>query len=674
MLRINISIMHNVIFIIRRFVYMAILILLYVSPVFSQIYTAKTNMPVDIEFTSSKAYENPIADIELKVQFDGPAATDTSITQFAFWDGGSSYTVRFSPPFAGQWNFTTTASDESNKGLHNQQGSIDVTSYEGDLNYAKKGWLKTSDNGRYLTYQDGTPFFYLGDTAWEISWKSTKEGVLEYLDDRQAKGFNAIQFVPMSHQRIRKFGVRNRNGEPYFINENFEKLNPKYFQYVDFIVNEINKRDMVAVIVPLWAGMNELHFNPTWKDYFLNRKESLLIANYIGARYAGHNVIWIIGGDDRYDSDEEKEFWDTFAKTIKKTTGNRQLATLHVKGFQASFDYFDNQTPWLDFHMYQSSHRAKADYTWQAGQRGYRLKPNTPVLNGEMAYEDIFHKLWQPGDTTKAETFRIRSEHIRQAAYESILSGSMVGITYGGNGIWQWNVPDMWASHSPRFTVSEAIHFEGSSHMSVLKNILVESDWFSLKPAFNIVLDSDAGDVVPTALSNKRIITYIPTNSKWVDIGLPQDKKLISDRLVNPRSGETESSTEYSVESQRNVDELRVSTPDTTDWIYIAELSDSIISDVDDENLVPQSFTLSQNYPNPFNPSTVIDYQLAERSQVIIDIFSISGENITTLINRSQSAGFHSVTFDASGLSSGVYIYRLQAGSQTITRKMILLK
>jgi len=658
----------------RPFFYLLSSFLLISTSALSQTYTATTNLPVEIEFISTKTYENPIDDVDLLVQFNGP--NGASISQHAFWDGDNTFKARFAPPSTGVWRFNSLSSDTSNSGLHNQKGTIKAEAYRGELKYAKNGWLKTSDNGRYLTYADGTPFFYLGDTAWEISWKSTKEGVIEYLDDRQAKGFNAIQFVPMSHQRIQEFGVINRNGEPYFLNENFERLNPAYFEYVDFIVNEINKRDMVAVIVPLWAGMNELHFNPRWKDYFLNRKESLLIAKYLGARYAGHNVIWIIGGDDRYESDEQKEFWDTFAKLIKETTGRRQLATLHVKGFQASFDYFDNETPWLDFHMYQSSHRAKADFTWQAGQRGYRLKPNVPVLNGEMVYEDIFHKLWAPGDTTRAETFRIRSEHARQAAYESILSGSMVGITYGGNGIWQWNVPGMWASHSPRFTVSEAIHFEGSSHMSVLKNILVDMDWHTLKPAFDIVVDAEAGDIVPTALNDQQIISYIPPSSKWIDIGLPAGKKIISERLINPRTGEIEMSNSYNSGFEEPTEIVKVTTPDTTDWIYIADLNDPKVTDIEhpDEEVVPKTFKLAQNYPNPFNPSTVIDYQLTQRSQVKIEVYDVSGKSITTLVNETQSAGSHSVTFDATGLATGVYMYRISTETNAITRKMIFLK
>ncbi len=85
-------------------------------------------------------------------------------------------------------------------------------------------------------------------------------------------------------------------------------------------------------------------------------------------------------------------------------------------------------------------------------------------------------------------------------------------------------------------------------------------------------------------------------------------------------------------------------------------------------------YALSQNYPNPFNPSTFIRYQLTQRNHVAIKIFDILGRVVTTLVDRSQPAGDYTVFFDASGLASGVYFYRLEAGSFVSVKKMVLLK
>lgn len=97
---------------------------------------------------------------------------------------------------------------------------------------------------------------------------------------------------------------------------------------------------------------------------------------------------------------------------------------------------------------------------------------------------------------------------------------------------------------------------------------------------------------------------------------------------------------------------------------------------VDDPNIneLPGDITLSQNYPNPFNPSTLIRYELPAESTVTLDIYSIEGQRVATLINSVQPAGMHSVRFDGSNLASGVYLYRLTAGNSVLSRKMILIK
>lgn len=96
--------------------------------------------------------------------------------------------------------------------------------------------------------------------------------------------------------------------------------------------------------------------------------------------------------------------------------------------------------------------------------------------------------------------------------------------------------------------------------------------------------------------------------------------------------------------------------------------------DTEDPQTVPEQFTLSNNYPNPFNPTTVISYQLPEASQVTLRVFDMLGREVAILVNGRVSAGEHEVQFDASNLSSGLYIYRLQAGEFIQTKKMMLIK
>jgi len=98
-------------------------------------------------------------------------------------------------------------------------------------------------------------------------------------------------------------------------------------------------------------------------------------------------------------------------------------------------------------------------------------------------------------------------------------------------------------------------------------------------------------------------------------------------------------------------------------------------TDVNNDTEVPNDFTLSQNYPNPFNPSTKIQYALPVASNVTLKVFNILGQEVMTLINnQSQTSGLHEVTFDASRLPSGIYLYRLQSENFVDAKKMILLK
>jgi hypothetical protein len=89
---------------------------------------------------------------------------------------------------------------------------------------------------------------------------------------------------------------------------------------------------------------------------------------------------------------------------------------------------------------------------------------------------------------------------------------------------------------------------------------------------------------------------------------------------------------------------------------------------------LPAEFTLNQNYPNPFNPTTVISYELPEAADVRLQVFDMAGRQVATLVSGQVGAGRHTVNFDASSLSSGVYMYRLQTQSGVFTRKLTLIK
>ncbi|MBX2990979.1 MAG: T9SS type A sorting domain-containing protein [Bacteroidetes bacterium] len=99
-----------------------------------------------------------------------------------------------------------------------------------------------------------------------------------------------------------------------------------------------------------------------------------------------------------------------------------------------------------------------------------------------------------------------------------------------------------------------------------------------------------------------------------------------------------------------------------------------VLSTPSTENGVPSEFFLAQNYPNPFNPTTTITYQLPVVADVTLTVYDMLGREVATLVNGRRNAGNHSVQFDATGQASGVYFYKLQAGSFVQTKRMLLVR
>ena len=89
---------------------------------------------------------------------------------------------------------------------------------------------------------------------------------------------------------------------------------------------------------------------------------------------------------------------------------------------------------------------------------------------------------------------------------------------------------------------------------------------------------------------------------------------------------------------------------------------------------LPKQFALGQNYPNPFNPTTTIEYALPTDARVTLEVFDVLGRHVAELANGHASAGYHAAEFNAASLASGIYFYRLHAGSFTETKKLMLLK
>lgn len=131
--------------------------------------------------------------------------------------------------------------------------------------------------------------------------------------------------------------------------------------------------------------------------------------------------------------------------------------------------------------------------------------------------------------------------------------------------------------------------------------------------------------------------------------------------------------TNTSAYSAARIDDIDVSGDLNASEVTIT-ISPEGVTSVKGSTIAPATFELSQNYPNPFNPSTVIKYSVPAATNVTLSVYNVIGQKVATLVNEVKNAGTYEVKFNASSLSSGLYIYKLETPGQTITRKMTLLK
>ena len=629
-------------------------------PLIAQTYKGRTYQPVELSFLSATAYDNPHRDVHLDVILTGPGERQIRIA--GFWDGNLTYRARFAPPDPGRWRFRTVASDTANTGLHGQEGAIEVAAYTGDDPFARKGWPRVSDDQRHFVYGDGTPLFLLGDWAAEMAWKSTEQELEVYLADRKAKGFNVIYVVAMSHMYIRPFGVHNQQGEPFALDDDFSRLNPRYFDHLDLIVEKVNAAGMVVALFPLWGRMIEFIAQEMGYGYPVSVDEGLLWARYIGARYAGHNVMWMVAGDWRYEDPEQHRYWADFGRTLQAASGKRHLTSVHATGFRGSFRYYGGGDEWLDFHTYTAGHDIEAmSYNWMGARQAYAVEPTKPVLSMETAFEDLFHQFWNhQHDTTGAR--RIQAAHVREAAYQGVLSGSLGGFTYGANGIWQWSTPWLMSGFGARQTALEALDLPGSSQMTVLKDLVLEHEWYRLRPMQGLLVHADTETNLPVAGTFAQVLAYFSRQTTSATLDLRMLGEEATYYWVNPSNGER---TATSMIQGDGV--LSLQAPDDNDWLFVAlrgagspsssamePFPDTESSSQEDPSL-PLSLQVD-NAPNPFRGRTTLYLRLPEPGVAVVSVYDTLGRRV----HRQEVRGnFATVRADLDVAAAGLYVYRV---------------
>lgn len=415
------------------------------------------------------------------------------------------------------------------------------------------GKLEVSLNGHYLVHKDGTPFFWLGDTGWEMLHRLSREEIEKYLENRRSKGFNVIQTVIIS-EFIHTDRETNFYGDSVLINDDPVRPavtpgnNPSdsreydYWDHIDYAVTTAEKKNLYVALVPTWG---EWVIPRTDKAIFKTPGDAYSYGWFAGNRYKkSPNVIWILGGDRHPDERSEGvEIWRAMAEGIadgvngeKKQDGKADYSTTLMThhSYNSSSAWF-HKDDWIDFHMWGSYHaEINNSRAYELALKDWYLPDPKPTINGEPCYEA--HGINYAVDDNGYFT----STDVRLAAYWSAFSGS-AGFTYGAQAIWQFTDSSR-KKHSKMTLTSwqEALDLPGAGQVQFLKKLMEEAINPDLKPDKSMILagEGDCGSLV-CALRNKSCAyLYIPTgNQVKIRLGMLSGKTIIASWL-DPRTGE----------------------------------------------------------------------------------------------------------------------------------------
>lgn len=427
----------------------------------------------EVEAESARQRDNPFWDVDVWCTFTAPSGTKRKVD--AFWDGGRTWRVCFSPAEIGEWHWALSCSDGDDPGLGNGSGAFRCVAYEGDNPLYRHGPVRLSTDRSHLTHRDGQAFFWLGDTAWNGVLRAREADWERYLRARREQGFTAVQFVSTQWRGCERL----LDGHLAFEGTERIRIDPRFFKRLDPKVAAINAHGLLAAPVMLWA---------LWESdpgQTLAEPDAIRLVRYLVARWGAHQVIWFLGGDGRY-NDERAGRWKRIARASFDEPRDR-LVTMHPCGQSWVGPEFRGE-PWYDFVGYQSGHGSSDEHlrwlTEGPPATAWRREPALPVINLEPNYED------HPSYHIQR---RFSDHEVRRAAYWSLLVSPTAGVSFGHNSIWVWpeepEVPEGHDRIGPVRPWENGVDTAGVRSMTVLKQFIDALPWWRLRPAPELVLE-----------------------------------------------------------------------------------------------------------------------------------------------------------------------------------------
>ncbi len=398
------------------------------------------------------------------------------------------------------------------------------------------GALRVSADGRHLVEADGRPFLWLADTAWELFHRLDAAEARHYLDDRRAKGFNVVQAVILAE--LGGLRVPNANGDLPLDGGDPLRPNEDYFRHVDAVVAMAEARGITMALLPTWGDK----FNRKWGEgpEIFTPDNARAFGGFLGRRYAGRRVVWLLGGDRNPETPLHLEIIRAMAGGIDAATGGRQLMTYHPQGGSSSAEFFAAD-PWIDFHLFQSGHdhRDLDNDRWTVA--GRLVKPVRPVIDGEPRYEDHPIGLFRLGDKWVDEPGSwFGAFDVRQAAWWSMLAGA-AGHTYGNHNIWQMWQPGREPVSRARTHWRTALDQAGAAQMGIMRRFLERHGFGTLEPAQELLAAAGEGAARQRAArtgDGRTVLVYSPVGAA-VRLNRGTWSGTMRPKWFDPRSGKS---------------------------------------------------------------------------------------------------------------------------------------
>ncbi len=350
--------------------------------------------------------------------------------------------------------------------------------------------IKVSDNKRFLVTGDGQPFFWLGDTAWELFHRLNREDADAFLKNRADNGFTVIQAVALAE--FDGLTEPNANGHLPLTGNDPAKPAVKdgpdndYWDHVDYIVDKANALGLTMGFLPTWGDKWNKKWGAGPEIFTPENAESY--GKWIGRRYKDKAIVWILGGDRPVENDAHREIIRRMALGLHKGDGGVHLTTFHPTGGQGSAQNF-HDAPWLDFNMRQNGHVAEFTGRYDQTRVDYDRTPVKPVLDGEPIYEG------HPINFKAKEFGHSLANDVRRPLYWNLFTGAF-GHTYGHHSVWQMASDKHKPVNNPLMTWTEAINEPGALQMQHGRHLMESRPWQNFVPDQSVIVT----DTVPTSV------------------------------------------------------------------------------------------------------------------------------------------------------------------------------